>query len=165
MIPKVLNMIGIVCMFLVILITLPFAIPRLFGYQVYGILTDSMYPAYKPGDLIYVAEVSASEVRPGEVITYAMGTSTDLVNSHRVVRIDKESSAFITKGDAGGSEDMEPVAFARLKGKVVFRIPLLGKCHTLFESTAGKIKLLIFFPAACICWITADRMKKKEEGQ
>ena len=140
---KLLNLSGVLILSALILITAPFAVPRFFGYQVYGILTDSMYPAYRPGDLIYVKEVSADAIRPGDVIAYTAGTATEFVISHRVLRTDKENHSFITKGDSGKSEDMTPVVFSRLKGRVVCRIPLLGRLCGLFENTAGKIKLLL----------------------
>ena len=46
MLSKVLNYIGILLMALVILLVLPLTVPKLFGFQIFGILTGSMEPEY-----------------------------------------------------------------------------------------------------------------------
>ena len=41
---RICSLAGILLMAAVILVFLPLTVPRLFGYQIYGILTDSMEP-------------------------------------------------------------------------------------------------------------------------
>ena len=99
---KLLNLSGVLILSALILITAPFAVPRFLGYQVYGILTDSMYPAYRPGDLIYVKEVSADAIRPGDVIAYTAGTAT-VYNKRRLRQVGRHDPCcvFKVKGQSG----------------------------------------------------------------
>lgn len=46
---RICSLAGILLMAAVILVFLPLTVPRLFGYQIYGILTDSMEPNYPAG--------------------------------------------------------------------------------------------------------------------
>ena len=78
----------------------------------------SMQPTILDGDLITVAPVAPTEVKPGDIILYrsAMG-----VTAHRVQRIERRHTTcplFTLRGDAPGSPE-EPVAAPRLLGKVV----------------------------------------------
>ena len=66
---QIMNITGIVAMILLILICIPFTIPKLFGLRLYGVETGSMEPAYPVGSVVYVADASAEEVRTGDGIT------------------------------------------------------------------------------------------------
>ena len=76
---RICSLAGILLMAAVILVFLPLTVPRLFGYQIYGILTDSMEPNYPAGCVVYVKETDSAGIRVGDVITFHMGTDTDLV--------------------------------------------------------------------------------------
>ena len=45
----------------VLLAALPLTIPKLFGYQIYNVLTSSMTPALPPGSAIYVKACDAQD--------------------------------------------------------------------------------------------------------
>ena len=146
----------------VILIVLPLTVPKLFGCEIYGILTESMRPEYPPGCVVYIKKADASEIQKGDAITYKMGTNTDLETTHRVVKVDNEKQQFITKGDANRSVDADPVSFDRLIGKVVFKLPLLGSISAYLHTTVGMAVCAAIFVTAMILWVLADKMKSKE---
>ena len=125
----------------VILVLLPLTVPKLFGYQIYGILTDSMEPTYPAGCVVYVRPTDSSKIQVGDPITFKMGTDTELVTTHRVVEIDSRKRQFITKGDANGSADSSPVSFDRLIGKVVFQIPLF--CLSVYQNRHCGLRISI----------------------
>lgn len=157
-------------MLAVIVAMAPFTVPKLFGYRIYGVLTESMTPAYSVGSVVYIRTCEPEEIRVGDVITFQMGTDTEYVMTHRVVEIDSEAAAFITKGDANDAADPEPVAFRRLIGKAVLCIPGLAGLSDLIDSTTGKALIFIVFALAFILWVIADmlaparkRGKKREE--
>ena len=129
MLSKILNYIGIFLMAVVILLVLPLTLPKLFGIHIFGVLTGSMEPEYPVGCAVYVKEIDFEEIKTGDPITYRLGTDTDLVATHRVVEIDSEQQAFITKGDANQSADVDAVSYSQVVGKVVFQIPLLSLIH------------------------------------
>lgn len=126
---------------------------RLFGVQVYSVISGSMEPKYPVGSLIYVKEVEASEIEVGDVITYAL--PNEMPSTHRVVRIDEDSHCFYTKGDANETEDGAPVHFEKLIGTPVFHIPYLGYIAYYIQHPPGiyiaiavgaVLLLLVFLP-------------------
>jgi signal peptidase len=149
-------LVGVVVVFAVLLIGV-----RLFGIQVYSVISGSMEPEYPVGALIYVKEVKPSEVEVGDVITFVLSNETPA--THRVIAIDKEAQLFYTQGDAnyqineetGEKVYMEdpPVHFNNLIGKPVFKIPVLGYIAYYIQHppgmyitiAAGAILLILVF--------------------
>lgn len=152
-------------MIAVILLMVPLTIPKLFGLEIYGVLTESMTPSYSVGGVVYVEEAEVSDIQIGDVITYRMGTDTEYVMTHRVVEMD--ASSFITKGDANNTVDSEPISYDRLIGKVVFFLPGLASVAEFVNSLTGCSILVILFSLAFIFWVVADMLapskKKKVE--
>lgn len=124
---------------------------RLFGVQVYSIISGSMEPEYPVGALIYVKEVDPLDIEVGDVITYVLPNETP--STHRVVRIDEQNQHFYTKGDANETEDGAPVHFKNLIGTPIFKIPYLGYVAYYIQHppgmyiaiAAGAILLIIVF--------------------
>lgn len=90
------------------------------------VLSGSMEPDIKVGDLIIAKKTDPSKIKEGDVVTYKMNS---LVNvTHRVVEVfsSDKSVAFKTKGDANNIEDSDLVLGDDLVGKLVFRIPKFG---------------------------------------
>lgn len=154
---KLLEILGVAVILLIILYGMLMLIPRIMGLQVYVIESESMKPEYPLHSIVYVADIEVGEVDKGEVITYYLGTDTKYVMTHRVADIDYEKQEFVTKGDANVAEDVEPVAFSRVIGKVVFKIPVIGKVTKLFQS---KLKLAAIFCGIFFVWLAADKLKK-----
>jgi signal peptidase len=97
----------------------------LLGLRATTILSGSMSPSLKVGDMVLVREVPASSVRPGDVIQFWRDGEAVV---HRVVEVRQEggSWSFITKGDANSSPDPTPVSSSQLMGKVVLQLPRVG---------------------------------------
>ena len=111
---------------------------------------------------MYVKQAQPGEIRPGDRITFVMGTDTDLVTTHRVVEIDEENQQFITKGDANASADVQPVKFSRLVGKVVLGVPMLGTVSLYLHSSGGTAVCAGIFILVLLLWGIAAKMKLKE---
>lgn len=165
MLSKILNYIGIFLMAVVILLVLPLTLPKLFGIHIFGVLTGSMEPEYPVGCAVYVKEIDFEEIKTGDPITYRLGTDTDLVATHRVVEIDSEQQAFITKGDANQSADVDAVSYSQMVGKVVFQIPLLGRLSACLHTKTGVLACGGVFAAAMVLWVLAEKMKVKESAK
>ena len=71
---------------------------RLFGIQVYSVISGSMEPEYPVGSLIYVKKATPDEVKVGDVITFVLSNETPA--THRVIDIDCDAQLFYTQGDA-----------------------------------------------------------------
>ena len=133
---KTWNVISTILVVIVVVIALLLVGARVFGLQVYAVLSGSMEPTYHVGSIIYVKPVETSEIKVGDPITFVMNEQLT-VATHRVVRIDAENSAFYTKGDANEDPDASPVHFNNLLGKPVFTIPYLGYVSSYVQSPPG----------------------------
>lgn len=155
---------------------------RVMGYQVYTVISGSMEPNFRIGDLLYVKEVPAQEIRVGDAITFVQNEQL-VVATHRVVRIDAEKQLFYTKGDANEIEDGAPVHFRNLIGRAEFSVPLLGYVSDFVQNPPGMhitiavgavLIILVFLPdflpkkkpeedASAVAEVSQENEKLKEE--
>ncbi|WP_373218631.1 signal peptidase I [Allofournierella massiliensis] len=162
---KALSAVATVLLLAVMAVALPFSVPKLFGYQIYNVLTQSMEPAMPVGSAIYVKRCDPQALRQGEIITYRLSEATGLVQTHRVVENDTQAKQLITKGDANALPDVDPVSYERVVGKVVICIPVLGTVSEMLHSGPGVTACVAIFALAIILWTLADKTKKRERSK
>jgi len=157
-IKRIWNAVTTVLVVLVVILALLLVGVRLFGIQVFTVLSGSMEPSYHTGSLIYVKKVDPFELEPGDVITFAL--DEDTVATHRVVGIvpDEEDPAVIrfrTKGDANDAEDATLVHYMNVIGSPIFTVPKLGYVSNYIQNPPGMyiaiavaaiLLLLVFLP-------------------
>ncbi len=123
-------------------------------YSLYTIVSPSMEPNIKVYDVILNTRIDdPANIKVGDVITF-ISTSTisnGMTVTHRVTRIvnGPEGLEFATKGDNNTIEDTDTAKAKNLLGKVVLKIPQLGRLQ-FFLSTKGGWLLVILFPALLI---------------
>lgn len=125
---------------LVVIIAILLVGVRIFGLQVFTVLSPSMTPKYPTGSVIYVREVSPKTLQTGDVITFTM--SGGISATHRIVEvIPSEDNAdllyFRTKGDANKTVDPSLVSEKNIIGTPVFTIPLLGFVANFVQNPPG----------------------------
>ena len=137
---KTWNIISTVLVSLVVLLALLLVGARVFGLQVFTVLSGSMEPTYHTGSLIYVKKVDPYAIEAGQVITFML--DEDTIATHRVVAVvpDEEDASVIrfrTKGDANASEDGGLVHYKNVIGTPVFTIPKLGYVASYIQHPPG----------------------------
>ena len=137
---KTWNIISTVLVSLVVLLALLLVGARVFGLQVFTVLSGSMEPTYHTGSLIYVKKVDPYTIQSGQVITFML--DEDTIATHRVVAVvpDEEDASVIrfrTKGDANASEDGGLVHYKNVIGTPVFTIPYLGYVASYIQHPPG----------------------------
>lgn len=137
---KIWDAITTIIVILAIALTVLLVGVRLFGIQVFTVLSGSMEPEYPVGSLIYVKEVDAFELESGDVITFMLNENT--VATHRIVGVvpDEEDSSvvrFRTKGDANEAEDGSLVHYKNVIGTPIFKIPYLGYVTNYIQNPPG----------------------------
>jgi len=164
---KVWNAVTTVLVSVVVVFALLLVGARLFGMQVFTVLSGSMEPNYPVGSLIYVQPAEPEDIKVDDVITFVLPDETPA--THRVVRIDAENEHFYTKGDANDEEDGSPVYFKNLLGKPVFTIPYLGYVASYIQQPPGMyvaiagaaiLLILVFIPDL----FKEDKKKEEEKG-
>ncbi len=143
-------------------------IPNIGGRTPLIVLTDSMDPKIKSGDVIICQEIDGEDVREGFVIAFFDPASkNDTVVTHRVVDIEEKDGIlyFQTKGDANNDVDKIWVAETALIGVWKgFRLPLIGHI-ALFMQTTGGLLVCILVPLALFLGYDAYRRKRKDAAQ
>lgn len=162
---KALSAVATVLLLAVMAVALPFSVPKLFGYQIYNVLTQSMEPAMPVGSAIYVKRCDPQALEQGDIITFRLSEATGLVETHRVVENDTQARQLITKGDANALPDVNPVSYERVVGKVVMCIPVLGTVSEMLHSGPGVTACVAIFALAIILWTLADKTKKRERSK
>lgn len=81
--------------------------------NIYTILTQSMYPKIKAGDIVVTYKNKDNIYKVGDVITFVSeaNTSNGITITHRVVNTFDENGKmyYYTKGDANNTKDSAPV--------------------------------------------------------
>ena len=124
---------------IMVLLTKPGKPPSIGGFTLLRITTGSM---------VLVQETDPSQIREGDVISfYSSDPMLDgAVNTHRVVRIEKDGGQYVytTKGDGNNVEDPYDVKSEYLVGKVIWSSVILGKISRLVSNP------LIFIPVILV---------------
>lgn len=162
---KALSAVATALLLAVMAVALPFSVPKLFGYQIYNVLTQSMEPAMPVGSAIYVKRCDPQALEQGDIITFRLSEATGLVETHRVVENDTQARQLITKGDANALPDVNPVSYERVVGKMVVCIPVLGTVSEMLHSGPGVTACVAIFALAIILWTLADKTKKRERSK
>ena len=121
---------------------------RLFGYEIYAVMSGSMEPTYHVGSLIYVKPTDTSTLEKDDVITFMADENT--VVTHRIDEIVTETAddgtetlKFRTKGDANSISDGKLVHYKNVLGKPSFSIPLLGYLAFYIQRPPGIYVALV----------------------
>lgn len=152
-IKKILNILKIIILILLILFAL-FTVyqkvfpnnPSAFGFRTYSIITKSMEPVLKKGDVILVQERNTSSYKVGDIITFK-GISGDLkgkIVTHEIVGIKLENgkNIFYTKGIQNISED--PAVYENeILGKYIYKFKFFSLIERIMDTKIGFILIII----------------------
>ena len=132
------RILSVLILIAVVAVCVPMTLPRLLGYEVYVVVSGSMEPAIPVGSALYVESVSPEEVAVGDVIAFY---DRGAVITHRVVENHLVEGELITKGDANAENDIAPIAYGDLIGRMKQTVPYLGSIMAICSQTKGKLYL------------------------
>jgi signal peptidase I len=121
------------------------------------VLTDSMTPQIKPGDVIISVAPDRMPPKIGDVVTYTgkrFDGTTVASFSHRIIAGDA-GNGFTVKGDHNETPDVQKPTIADIQGVLLFTIPLLGK---LLNPQVFTLILLSGFGL----WLIVDAFRNEE---
>ncbi|GGK46304.1 hypothetical protein Ppa06_02440 [Planomonospora parontospora subsp. parontospora] len=99
--------------------------PVLFGWQSQVVMSGSMMPALRPGDVVIVEPTGADQAVPGVMVLVDNPARPDSTLIHRVVE-HAPGKALITKGDANKDIDSTPVPESSVIGLPRLLVPYIG---------------------------------------
>lgn len=121
-------------------------------FGLYTIISPSMEPNVKVYDVVVDLNVfNQNDIQKGDIITFVSNSnvSKGLTVTHRVVDIisnEDGTKSYITKGDNNLKADQATVNINDVLGKVLFKIPQLGRVQFLIADKFGWL-LLILIPS------------------
>lgn len=162
---KIWSVVSTVLVLAVLLLAVFLVGARLVGLQVYYVISPSMEPVYRVGDLIYVKKTDPATIEVGDDITFLLNED-GVIATHRVVQVDGENQRFYTQGVANPSPDANPVHFKNVLGVPVLRLPWLGDLSSYIQHPPGRyvaigvlvaLTVLVFLPDILV------KIRKKSE--
>ena len=129
---------------------------RLQGCQLLSVQTASMLPAVRPADVLVVAPVLPSRLHAGDIISYRNPRDPNVIISHRLTSIDRDTGWLTTEGDALHSPD--PAFPPRLLiGRAAALVPRLGLLLDTLRQPLG-LALAVYLPAALVISAEVHRL-------
>jgi signal peptidase len=129
---KVENPVGWVIVTTFSILIIWFAI-GVFPVRPYVIMSGSMEPQIKAGDLVLVKRDVAENMKVGDVIQYKSG---DFYVFHRIIGIEEEDKEikYKTRGDNNSFDDPELVKPENIRGIVIYTVPKIGYPALIIRS-------------------------------
>lgn len=136
-------------------ILITFSLLSMTGYvKARVVLTDSMAPTIRAGDIVLLDPTTHSVPKIGDVAAYTGrrfdGTEVGIF-THRIIGGDAVNG-FIMKGDNNPSPDIQRPKVADVSGVVVFKLPLIGK-------VLNPKMLFILVPVVFGLWLIRDALR------
>jgi signal peptidase len=122
-----------------------------FGHPVMSVLSGSMGPTIKTGDLIYddaISNTEAAHLRVGQVISFRQGKDVFTHRIHAIEKVDG-STAYQTKGDANGAPDQPLVVPSQIVGLYQAKVPYGGYILNALHKPFTLVLLL----ASPLLWL------------
>ena len=133
---------------------------------IFQVVTESMVPEYKVGDIIVTKKVDPSTITIGDDVTYLGSKSPvkDMRITHRVIAQREKDGKhyFTTKGIANEYEDPE-INEDNLFGKVVYKTILFSFFGRLMTNNALYYGIFVLVAAICSYDIITSTFFKKDE--
>jgi signal peptidase I len=135
-------------------VLITFSLLSMTGYvKARVVLTDSMAPTIKAGDIVLLDPTTHSVPKIGDVAAYTGrrfdGTEVGIF-THRIIGGDAVNG-FIMKGDNNPSPDVQRPKIADVSGVVVFKLPFVGK-------VLNPRMLFILVPVIFGIWLIKDAL-------
>jgi signal peptidase len=99
--------------------------PLVAGMGSHVILSGSMAPKLRPGDVLVTKVVDVDRLSPGMIVSFPDPVNAKRNIIHRVARLDS-GTMLRTRGDANQGEDSTPVSTGSVTGVGIIRIPFVG---------------------------------------
>lgn len=165
--------ISVLCLFLLFDICIiiksnkyPDEIPSVLGYRPFIVMSKSMHPTIKAGDLILVKDADVSALEVNDIIAFR--GDDKIVVTHRIKKVLKVSDdvCFETQGDSNNKRDDELVCSSMVVGKYVKRYAKLGSIILFIQQPLGFLVLMMgIFIIAMIIYLLENRKIDQENEE
>lgn len=100
-------------------------LPAALSWHVTVVMSGSMEPALRPGDVVASRPIAGSAVRPGQVVLVDDPDHQGRLRLHRLAKVTNDGE-LILRGDANRADDSTPVRRNAVHGVGSLRVPFIG---------------------------------------
>jgi signal peptidase len=120
-------------------------LPNLFGDRSLTVMSGSMEPTLRVGDVVIVDQISPLNARIGDVVTFRDPSEPTRLVTHRIRKITIANGVvrFVTKGDANTSIEHWGIPTNGTIGRVVYRVPKIGRALFWIRGRFGRLMLVV----------------------
>jgi signal peptidase len=146
-------------------IAVALAAPLAFHARPLVVLSGSMEPALRTGDVSVVRSIAPLDARPGDIVTFRDPDNADRLITHRVraMRVQGNAVVFRTRGDANNVSEHWRVPATGEIGRLMYRIPKLGWVLS-YARSKGLFMLLLGGALALLLVLELTSIWRSEEG-
>ena len=146
-------------------IAVALAAPLAFHARPLVVLSGSMEPALRTGDVSVVRSIAPLDARPGDIVTFRDPDNAERLITHRVraMRVQGDAVVFRTRGDANNVSEHWRVPATGEIGRLMYRIPKLGWVLS-YARSKGLFMLLLGGALALLLVLELSAIWRPEEG-
>lgn len=122
------------------------------GWAATVIESSSMQPTVERGDIVVLRPIETERAGVGAVVRFPADDGGSSI-VHRIVEVDTESGAYITKGDANRNDDQALVPFANVDGLGTILVPLIGHPALWYHEGRHLLLALVGSAGAGVIWV------------
>lgn len=128
-------------------------VPNLAGYRTLTVLSGSMEPSIRTGDVLVSHWISPEQARVGDVVTFREPGGERLY-THRVrsVRVKGGTARLVTKGDANNTPERWHASTGGRIARAEYRVPKAGYVVQAIAGRYGRIGLIVVPALALAAW-------------
>lgn len=131
--------------------------PLVVGMRSSVIMSGSMTPGIRPGDVVVSVPTPADDLRPGMVISFTDPDDPGRTLVHRFDAVNADGTVR-TKGDANAEPDSTPVTAGLIDGQSRIRIPYVGlPAYWLRTGAYGRPVLAAALVVVAMVLVTGRR--------
>ena len=160
---RFLGVVGIALILVVVLACLSLIIPKIAGYSGYVVVSGSMEPTIPVGSIVYSKPSDPALMRAGDVIVFVDESRGPTPITHRIMTNNPMTGVITTKGDANENEDVNPVTYENVIGRVEAYVPRIGFTAAMFSTLLGKIIAIFLLLEGWLLIEIGRRLKAKEQ--
>ena len=122
--------------------------PYVLGGRSYTVMSGSMEPRIKTGDVVGEEKIAPAEMRSGDIVTFQDPETTGRMITHRVRSVREVAGVYsvVTKGDANTTLERWTIPADGHLGRVRYRVAHVGRLLVFTRGPAG-ILMLVVLPA------------------
>ena len=163
----------ILCLTLYMTLTLFFekSTIQVFGFQHFVIVSSSMDPTIKVGDVIVIKKVNFETLEVGDIITFYVDADPTLpgkeIVTHYLHHVDSENNLYYSHREGTTTPDSWSIEKEDIIGTYVFKVDKIGKLFLFFQTGLGRVVFVldgvILFSILMILWRTKDENETEEK--